>query len=55
MKNFIWKLKMVVFSVLKALGLRKTQSKITVEKREISEEELPPQIKAQLIKKYGHL
>jgi len=46
---------MVVFAALKALGLRKTNDKIIVTKREISEEELPPQIKAQLLKKYGHL
>lgn len=56
MRNFVWKLKMVIFTALRALGLRKTNdAKITVTRREISGEELPPQIKAQLIKKYGHL
>ena len=55
MKTFIWKLKMICFAVLKVLGLRKTNNEVTVSIREISEDELPPEIKAQLLKKYGHL
>ena len=56
METFIWKLKMTVLKVLKVLGLKKTtNTEVTVSVREISEDELPPDIKEKLIKKYGHL
>lgn len=55
MKNLVWKLKMVWFSILKLLRLKKSNNEVTVTTREITENELPPEIKAQLLKKYGHL
>ena len=55
METLVWKLKMVWISILKVLGLKKSNTKVTVETREISEEELPPDIKSQILKKYGHL
>ena len=55
MKTFIWKLKMMWVCILKLLGLKKANNEVSVSIREISEDELPPEIKAQLLKKYGHL
>jgi len=55
MENFIWRLKMMWFGILKLLGLRKSNIEITVVNQEVSEDEVPPEIKAQILKKYGHL
>ena len=55
METFVWRLKMIWVGILKVLGLRKSNIEITVVNQEISEEEVPPEIKAQILKKYGHL